>query len=222
MRLLKRSPDTVAPRPAFELERLLARYGVPRESQCARGMLRYLATLEKWNARINLTATSSWETVGPLFEEGIWAAQFYPSGSKAHLDIGSGAGFPALPLRLLQPEMRLDLIESRVRRCAFLETVVSELSLDGTRVFNVRLDEFLLGEGGSREWDTVSWKAIKLNSKDLGLLLRRCREGTQFWVFHSGVMPLSEPGDAASLLHLLRQEPCPARKGWFLSIFGKR
>ncbi len=216
------SGETIASISSLELERLLAHYGFDRSSACARAMERYLALLEKWNARMNLTANSSWECVGPLFEEAIWAAQFFPAGPSRHLDIGSGAGFPAVPMRVWRPQIALDMVESRARRCAFLETVASELGLEGVRVFNARLDAFLTGDRGAGGWDVVSWKAVRLAKRDLKLLLDRCDVQTQFWMFHSEVLSVSEPGVVASQLKLLHREPCPARNGWFLSIYLKR
>jgi len=209
-------------RSGVELDNLLARYGVDPASNPARQMRAYSGLLEKWNARVNLTASTDWENVGPLFEEAIWAAQYYPGGRLRHLDIGSGAGFPALPLRVLRPEMRLEMVESRSRRCAFLETVIAELGLAGVRVLNARLEDHLACRAGQEGWDIVSWKAIRLGKRELRLLLRCCSEDTRYWLFHSQRSPSEDPELLESTMSLESRTSCPARGGWFLSVYARR
>ncbi len=57
------------------------------------------------------------------------------------LDIGSGAGFPGLPIKIVRPDLRLTLIESKEKKAEFLERVISELSLDGAGVVTARAEE---------------------------------------------------------------------------------
>ena len=122
---------------ADSLKRLLVRTGIGAESESGSKMLCYLRLLEKWNSRINLTASTEWSALGPLFEEGIWAARFYAGRRAAfHLDIGSGAGFPGVLLRILTPRMQLDMVESRSKRAAFLDSVIQEIGLSESRIFN--------------------------------------------------------------------------------------
>ena len=56
------------------LEEMLRRSGYPPGSDRARKMGIFLVLLEKWNAKVNLTASTAWSAVGPLFEEAVWAA----------------------------------------------------------------------------------------------------------------------------------------------------
>ncbi len=125
------------------LRDLLRKSGLQEESHAAVQLLSYLSLLEKWNRRVNLTASIDWSDLAPLFEEGIWAAGLYPAFAGSHLDIGSGAGFPAVPIGVLVPRVQMDLVESRIRKTAFLETVAAELKLAGFRVFAERLEEHL-------------------------------------------------------------------------------
>ncbi len=57
------------------------------------------------------------------------------------LDIGSGAGFPGLPIEIARPDLRLTLLESNEKKAAFLERVIAELSLDGAGVVTARAEE---------------------------------------------------------------------------------
>ena len=201
------------------LEELLLHAGLQLESEPARGLRAFLVLLEKWNARVNLTASTGWKSVGPLLEEAVWAARLYPHEAVTHLDIGSGAGFPAIPLRILIPRMQLDLVESRTKRCMFLETAIGELGLGRTRVVHGRLDAFLVAENHS--WDCISWKGLKLRTQDLLRLTDRSGAHTSFWMFH-GREPAVEDAEALKrMLSLERREACPARKGWWLSEYRK-
>jgi 16S rRNA (guanine527-N7)-methyltransferase len=90
----------------------------------AHNLLKYIELLRKWNLRINLTASTEWDAIEPLFREAIWVSKSYPVDAIKHLDIGSGAGFPAAILKILIPRLQLEMIESRGKKGAFLETVI--------------------------------------------------------------------------------------------------
>jgi 16S rRNA (guanine(527)-N(7))-methyltransferase RsmG len=203
---------------AEALELLMSKCGVPADSEAARKFRIYFRLLQKWDRRINLTASTEWPAIGPLFYEGIWAAQLYAQEKTLHLDIGSGAGFPAIPIRILHPEMSLKMVEGRVKKAAFLETVVEELGLVGTRVYNRRLDEHLRSVDGL--WDCISWKGLKLGDRDLFQLIARSHGGTQFWMFHGSELAVKSPNLISQKLRLLRSERFPGRKGWRVSIYG--
>jgi 16S rRNA (guanine527-N7)-methyltransferase len=202
------------------LFRLLARSGIEAGSGAAAQLLSYLALLEKWNRRMNLTASSNWSHLGPLFEEGIWAARLYPCGAIAHLDIGSGAGFPAVLIGILVPALGMDLVESRVRKTAFLETVASELKLAGMRAYAERLDAHL--RHTEKKWDCVTWKGVKLSSDELFLLRAHSHASTQFWMFHGRDLAVEEPETMDRDFELLRTEKFPARREWMLSMYRAR
>ncbi len=204
-----------------ELERLLSRYGIVAESECAHRFRVYLDLLQKWNRRINLVSSTTWETLGPLFEEGLWASRFYPQGAVRHLDVGSGAGFPAVPIRLLNDGMSLRMVESRAKRAVFLETAVESLGMATTRVLNCTLETFLNKEGASGGWDCVSWKAIRLDGKSFSSLVTKADSGATFWVFHGEHLPV-EGCEPHTLLRRLRFDSVPGKPSWHLSIFEKR
>lgn len=201
-----------------ELPRLLGRYGIAPSSQAWHRFHLYLELLRKWQGRVNLVGSAEWRVLGPLVEEGLWAAAFYPEEPVRHLDIGSGAGFPALVLRIVRPRMRLDMVESRERRAIFLETVVQELGLEHCRVFHARLEELLRGspEGG---WGCVSWKGLKIAASDLRTLVKACRSGALFYMFHGAGLPLEDPAHTEDL-QPRRCLEFPGKPGWRLSIYS--
>lgn len=198
---------------------LLLRYRIEADSAEARSFSAYLRLLQKWNARVNLTASTDWPALGWLFEEALWAAQFYTLGPAVHLDIGSGAGFPALLLRILRPSMRLRLVECRARRAAFLETAAAELRLEGTEVIGRKIEEYLR-PGTAPGFDIVSWKGLKLGTAALRMLAGASTPATRFWLFHGPELPLAEPAQAPAVMKLLQRESFPGRPGRCLSILA--
>jgi len=95
----------------------------------------YLELILKWNARINLTAIRNpEEIVCRHFGESLFAGlHLQATGSdNSLLDLGSGAGFPGIPIQLLRPEFPVTLAESRTRKAAFLHEVIRTLGLKTT------------------------------------------------------------------------------------------
>ena len=182
----------------------------------------YLSLLEKWNPRVNLTANIAWNALEPLFREGIWAATKYPANCRAHLDIGSGAGFPAVILRVFNTEMELELVESRGKKGAFLETVAWELGLTGTRVHVKRLEDLLMACEPGKIWDCVSWKAIRLSSIDLLQLRDHANENTRFWMFHGREAAVEDARTLDANFIISEKQPIPGQKESFLSIYRSR
>jgi 16S rRNA (guanine(527)-N(7))-methyltransferase RsmG len=204
------------------LKRLLIESDIGWESECARRLMSYLALLEKWNRSVNLTASTEWLALKPLFREGIWASKFYPSEAVSHLDIGSGQGFPAIILRILMPRMQLEMIESRAKKSVFLDRVIHALEMNGTKVHCERLEVFLGNIGPNKVWDCVTWKGVRLNSNELLKLRLHSHAGTQFWMFHGRELAVKNPVALKNNFQLLQNEKFPFRKEWKLSIYTLR
>ncbi len=192
---------------------------LPEGSRAADQMGEYCALLEKWNRRVNLTASTSWESMAPLFREAAFGAELYPECEAQHLDIGSGGGFPALPMKIMRPAMHLTMVESRLKRSVFLRTAIRELHLAGAEVFDGRLREILESPRASEGWDFVSWKGIKLETGDLESLLERSGAATQFWMFHGRDLPLCDPEVAVRHLRLFKRHVMPWNPESCISIY---
>jgi len=105
----------------------------------------YTKTLQRWNEKLNLTAIKDpLEILHRHFCESMYAAVAVPINSGRLADIGSGPGFPGLPLKILRPELQLVLVESNIKKGTFLAEVIRELGLLNARVLISRYEE--LGE----------------------------------------------------------------------------
>ena len=89
----------------------------------------YYAMLSDWNTRVNLTAITEPEDVAKKHFLDSLAAAPYLKANAAVADVGTGAGFPGLPLLILRPDLKLTLIDSLQKRLVFLEAVLKELKL---------------------------------------------------------------------------------------------
>jgi 16S rRNA (guanine527-N7)-methyltransferase len=124
---------------------ILAEYSiiVDRESRVVEGIRSYIGLLLQWNRSISLTTvTDPEEIVRFHFGESFFAASCVPIAHGRLADVGTGAGFPSLPLRMLIPSLDITLIESNAKKAAFLAEVVRRLDLDRVRIFRGRMEEF--------------------------------------------------------------------------------
>jgi 16S rRNA (guanine527-N7)-methyltransferase len=105
----------------------------------------YFRLLALWNEKINLTAlplqTPSDETFDRLFIEPLAAASHLGTGVQMWLDLGSGGGSPAIPLKIARPAFHLTMIESKSRKAAFLRDVIRVLGLADAIVVNQRFED---------------------------------------------------------------------------------
>jgi len=208
-------PDSV-------VEMVLAGSGIDHESSVGARIFQFAALLVKWNSRINLISSTRPAVLVPLIQEAIWAAKRYPTNSSVHLDIGSGAGFPAIPLAIMHPGVEVAMLEGRAKKAAFLQTVAHDLQLGNVRVANQRLDEFLRVSPTPGPWQCISWKAVRLSTRDFSRLLAATAENTRFWLFHGAELPIENSTLIAESLDLRNREECPFHPGWFLSEFRRK
>ena len=129
------------------IQKLLAPFlREPLTSDQLNNILIYIDLLLRWNARINLTAVRDEEhIVTRHFGESLFAAQRLFSGDPRPVtvaDLGSGAGFPGLPIKIYAPHIRLTLIESNHKKATFLREVIRALKLSNAEVFNGRAADF--------------------------------------------------------------------------------
>jgi 16S rRNA (guanine527-N7)-methyltransferase len=129
-------------------------------------VLRYTQLLLKWNRRINLTRiTGEAEIQRQHFGEAFFAAQLLPPSTQTLLDVGSGAGFPGIALKIFRPELRITLLEASTKKCAFLQEVLGILGFRGSAtVVHGRLDDF---NRDRAIFDAVTVRGVRLTPRTL-------------------------------------------------------
>ncbi len=120
----------------------------------------FLAELKKWNTRINLTAIKGErDTVIKHVLDSLSHVQgFIPAPGLRLLDMGSGAGFPAIPIKIACPGIAVTLVESVKKKASFLRHVVRTLQLSEAEVLDIRTEE--LPESRLGTYDVVTARAF--------------------------------------------------------------
>lgn len=130
------------PPTASDLRAWLAPYGANPSNHQLDQLAQYLNLLLLWNRRVALTSlTSPREIVDVLFGESLAIAPFLDPLTSRLADIGSGAGFPGLPLRILFPQLDVTLIEPALKKSVFLDEVIRRLALTGVTVSRSRVEQ---------------------------------------------------------------------------------
>lgn len=124
------------------IQRALHEFGLTATEQQVFCIQRYMALLLKWNEKINLTAIRDpLEILYRHFCESMFAAAAVPLERGRLADVGSGAGFPGLPLKIIRAELEVFLVESNAKKATFLAEAIRELELDRARVIVSRYEE---------------------------------------------------------------------------------
>lgn len=122
----------------------------------------YLTLLSAWNARMNLTSLDDRdEAVNRLILEPMAAARVL-QGASGILDVGSGGGSPAIPLKVQVSQASLVMVESKIRKGAFLREAVRKLRLANVRVESRRFEELLTDASVHECCDVVTIRAVRI------------------------------------------------------------
>ena len=142
-----------------------AKVTVPPERVLA-GLESYFELLSRWNRKINLTALPldkpTDETFDRLFCEPLAASRYFPAVINHWYDLGTGGGSPAIPLKIAVQKPALTMVESKVRKAAFLREAVRTLNLSGTQVENARFEEIASSRRASSQ--LISVRAVRPDS----------------------------------------------------------
>ena len=127
------------------LQRRLDRMRLTLEARDVVRFERYYRLLSKWNLRVNLTSLELVSvppaTLDRLFVEPLLAAEFVSSVAGSWIDLGSGAGSPAIPLAVVRSENSLMLVDSVAKKCAFLREACRATGLSDVRVTTARIED---------------------------------------------------------------------------------
>jgi 16S rRNA (guanine527-N7)-methyltransferase len=135
-------PALPVPPSSDTIRRALSEFKVAVTDAQIAQIQQYMSLLLKWNDAMNLTAIRDpLEILYRHFCESMFGATLIPVGFGRLADVGSGGGFPGLPLKIVCPEVEVCLIDSNVKKATFLAEVVRELALPEARVLVSRYEE---------------------------------------------------------------------------------
>ncbi|CAM3198262.1 16S rRNA (guanine(527)-N(7))-methyltransferase RsmG [Filibacter tadaridae] len=122
----------------------------------------YFKLLVEWNEKMNLTAITDAPSVYlKHFYDSITAA-FYSdwSGPKSICDVGAGAGFPSIPLKICYPELNVTIVDSLNKRIGFLRQLVEEIQLENVHFVHARAEDFGQDQKYREKFDIVTARAV--------------------------------------------------------------
>ncbi len=127
----------------------------------------YLRELLKWNKRINLTSIKNdTEIIEKLFLDSVFFIKFFDiEPVSACLDIGSGAGFPGIPIRIITNGLNLFLLEAKKKKVSFLKHISRVLSLGKIYVISKRLEEISNDEKFVERFELIITRAVSPSPK---------------------------------------------------------
>ena len=159
------------------LQTLAAQFEIELSNEAAEKMDIYAALLHEWNQKMNLTAIKEPEEVMVKhFLDSLTVATVLPNGPFKLIDVGTGAGFPGVPLAILRPDMELTLLDSLNKRLVFLETVCRETGVTARRV-HARAEEFGKKAEFAGQFDVATARAVAAMEKLAGYLLPFVKKG---------------------------------------------
>lgn len=120
----------------------------------------YMNLLIEWNEKMNLTAiTEPEEIILKHFIDSITILKEIEDGSKV-VDVGTGAGFPGIPLSIMNPTLKITLVDSLNKRLIFLEEVVNKLNLKNIEIVHARAEEFGQNKKYRENFDISTSRAV--------------------------------------------------------------
>lgn len=164
-----------------------SRVGLEVEASLASALAEYVELLRRWNRRMNLTALREDDRgLGRLVVEPLVAARRLPVGSRVLVDIGSGGGSPAVPLKLVAGRLAVRMVEPKVRKAAFLREVVRRLGLEDVVVETCRYEELVTRPELRASADVVTVRGVRVGGGALQCLQTLLREGGALLLFVGG------------------------------------
>ena len=165
--------------------------------------------LIEYNEKYNLTTiTEEKDMQYKHFLDSVLGEAFFKPNAKV-IEIGSGAGFPSIPLKLIRPDLQLDLIESVGKKCEFLRAVVDNLQLKNVHIYNMRAEDCAKDVKFREKYDHATARAVARMNTLSEYCLPFVKVGGTFIAYKSGdTTELYEAETAYKTLGGKMQEIC--------------
>ena len=191
------------------LKSIAAGWGIQLETSQLQAFQRYYEELRAWNRRVNLTTVTGYEAVQVRhFADSLavlLAVRDLRTAEPRLVDVGSGAGFPGLPLKIVNPTWQVTLVEATRKKTAFLQHLVEVLGLEGVEVVWARAEEVGRAPRYREQFDLATARAVAELAVLAEYALPLVRIGGRF-VAQKGTEPEAELEAACRALELLGGE----------------
>ncbi len=164
----------------------------------------YYELMVEWNKTVNLTTITDYdEVVTKHFIDSLSIVKAVPfSRVYKIMDVGTGAGFPGVPIKIAHPSSTVTLLDARKKRISFLDTVIRDLCLEGISAVHARAEDYAIQKLNRESYDLCVSRAVA----DLAVLCEYClpfvQVGGLFVAYKSGDVKeeLDRAADALTLL----------------------
>ena len=162
------------------LKRYAADFGIALTDEQTEKFDTYAALLAEWSQKMNLTAIKAPEEVlVKHFLDSLTVSTLLPAGPIRLIDVGTGAGFPGVPLAILRDDIDLTLLDSLNKRLIFLEAVCREIGVKAARV-HVRAEDAAKKPEFRAQFDVATARAVAAMPKLCGWCLPFVKQGGRF------------------------------------------
>ena len=185
-------------------------FDLPLEQEQRRKVAAYLDLLNRWNRRVNLTSLQDpEEQLRFHFFESFWATRHFLESGTSVADVGSGAGFPGLAMKLYQPSLHVTLIEKNHKKVIFLKEVSRRLNLS-VEIFHGRGEEY-------SGWKSQQFASLRALKPSLQLLELLSRQHVSLLLFGSQSLP-----QTVKPLRISKQEGVPGATRRYVTLLRTR
>ncbi|MFC7370802.1 16S rRNA (guanine(527)-N(7))-methyltransferase RsmG [Fictibacillus iocasae] len=169
----------------------LAEKGIQLSDHQMNQFQQYYETLVEWNEKMNLTAITDKEEVYlKHFFDSVSAAFYFDfTKVKSVCDVGAGAGFPSIPIKICFPHLEVSIVDSLNKRISFLEHLASELGLENCHFYHDRAETFGQKAEIRESYDLVTARAVARLSVLSELCLPLVKKGGHFVAMKGSALP---------------------------------
>ena len=162
---------------------------------------KFRSLLLEYNEKYNLTSiTEEKDIYYKHFLDSVIGERFFKEGARV-CEIGSGAGFPSIPLKIIRPDLKLDLFESVGKKCAFLQAVVDNFQFKDVHIYNIRAEEAAKSVDFREKYDHATARAVARMNTLSEYCLPFVKVGGSFVAYKSG--DTTEKDEAKSAYKIL-------------------
>lgn len=170
----------------MELQEKIQQYEEMLNGEYREKFAAFRALILEYNERYNLTTIlEEKDMFYKHFLDSVLGEGYFPQNAKV-AEIGSGAGFPSIPLKIMRPDLQLDLFESVGKKCEFLRVVVDKLALQNVHVYARRAEDCAKDKNFREQYDCATARAVARMNTLTEYCLPFVKVGGSFIAYKSG------------------------------------